>query len=274
MIRLPAIICIAALFAPAVGAAQAHPLVDSRKGFIVGEFFADTRVRLSVNGNVVIVDNEFDFNESVGEPASDETFAVELWLRIGERWMVAAQIFDFSSAATRSLERDIPWRDVVYPAGITVTGGTGLDITRVFVSRDFARDERTTFGVGIGLHQLDLSAFIEGEAFIGDLSTGVQRGVATTNGVLPNIGARYAYAVNDKWALNGRLDWLSADVGKYDGTIINLSAGVHYSFAKHFGIGLSYNLFQLDIGVSEDNWRGDLNIRYHGPFLNLAAYWD
>lgn len=261
------------LLVSAASVAETHPMISDRMGITVGEFFADTRTKLSVGGTIDIIGIEFDFNESLGESELDEALAVEFWLRLGERWMFAAQIFEFSGAETASLSVDIPWEDVVYPAGITVTGGTGMDITRLFVGRDLVRDDRKVFGIGAGLHNLDISAFIEGEAFIADISTGVQRGTAETSGLLPNVGAWFIYAPNEKWALTSRLDWLSASVGKYDGSIVNLSAGAHYRLAKHFGVGLNYNLFHLNVGIDDTGWRGDLDVRFHGPFVNVTAYW-
>ena len=70
-----------------------------------------------------------------------------------------------------------------------------------------------------------------------------------------------------------RLDWLSASIDKYDGQIINASVGVNFAMTRHFGIGLSYNYFELDIGIKDAHWRGDAEIRINGPFVYLSATW-
>jgi hypothetical protein len=73
--------------------------------------------------------------------------------------------------------------------------------------------------------------------------------------------------------LNVRLDWLSASIDKYDGTIINAAAGVNFAATRHFGVGLSYNYFELDIGIKDSNWRGRSESRIDGPYLYLSASW-
>ena len=94
------------------------------------------------------------------------------------------------------------------------------------------------------------------------------------HGFLPNLGASYVYAPNERWAFTARAGWLSASVDPYDGEIINMSVGVHYTVAKRVGLGLNYNLFRLNAGVKDSGWRGEVDFRYRGPFISIAAYWD
>ena len=65
----------------------------------------------------------------------------------------------------------------------------------------------------------------------------------------------------------------SAKVGDYDGRIINAGAGVNYALTEHFGVGLNYNFFDLNIGVRDSGWKGRANIRYDGFYAFLSGYW-
>lgn len=70
-----------------------------------------------------------------------------------------------------------------------------------------------------------------------------------------------------------RADWFSTSVGDYSGGIWNVMANVNYQIGEHFGVGVGYQFFQLDGELDADNWRGDLRVRFDGPFIQLAGFW-
>ncbi len=75
------------------------------------------------------------------------------------------------------------------------------------------------------------------------------------------------------WAFNLRVDWLSASVGDIDGSIFNAAAGWYYSPTEHFGVGVSYNLFEPDVTIRDPNWRGRAINRFQGAYVYLSTYW-
>ena len=129
------------------------------------------------------------------------------------------------------------------------------------------------FGIGVGLHALDLSASVTGEARIEGASVGESRAEGSADGPLPNIGAWYIWAPNDRWALTTRLDWLSASIDAYDGTIVNASAGFNFRIMKNIGAGINYNVFTLNVNVSDSDWSGKADVRLHGPYAYVSVYW-
>jgi len=94
-----------------------------------------------------------------------------------------------------------------------------------------------------------------------------------TEAPLPNIGAWYKYSISPRWAVRGRLDWLNADVGKYDGSMTNFSIGLNYQVIEHVGIGLNYNNFELDVKIDKTDWRGRIFTSYEGLNAYLSIYW-
>ena len=59
--------------------------------------------------------------------------------------------------------------------GSFVNSGVKLAVTRLFIGRSFILNDRNDFGAGIGLHNLDMDIFIEGEIEFDDDTTGFQR---------------------------------------------------------------------------------------------------
>lgn len=250
-----------------------HPLVSSEFQFHVGDFIAKKNVNIRVDGAGDVLGTPIDLSSEVGARDRENSLAAEARWRFGERWQVSAQYFSMSSGSTASLARDIDFAGYEFRAGVNVSAESGIKIARLFFGRDFVRDGAHTFGAGMGLHQIEVSAAVSGEAYVNDVSVGTRRASGSANGPLPNIGAWYVWTPNDRWAVTTRLDWLSAKVDPYDGTIINASAGVNFSFTPHVGVGINYNVFSLDVGVTDDGWRGEIDIDYQGPFIMVSAYW-
>jgi len=90
---------------------------------------------------------------------------------------------------------------------------------------------------------------------------------------LPNVGIWYRYSLSPKWALRSRFDYLSVDIGDYNGSLVNGSLGFNYRLFENFGVGLSYNIFELDLGVTRTDWGGEVKSRYEGPYVSASAYW-
>ena len=72
---------------------------------------------------------------------------------------------------------------------------------------------------------------------------------------------------------DGRLDWLDANIDEYSGGIINISAGVNYQLFRHFGSGVKYQSFGLNVDVKNDKWNGSVDLTYDGPYIYLSGNW-
>jgi hypothetical protein len=46
-----------------------------------------------------------------------------------------------------------------------------------------------------------------------------------------------------------------------------------YAMSRHFGVGLSYNFFELDLTINDESWRGSTKNRFHGFSVFLVGYW-
>jgi hypothetical protein len=151
--------------------------------------------------------------------------------------------------------------------------GSEFDLVRVFFGRKFETGERHDFGVGGGLHWLRLGAYIRGDAIINGMPVGARKESVSVDAPLPNIGAWYIYSISPRWALRARTDWFSASIDEYDGRLLNASFGVDYKLFEHGGLGLSYSVFDLELDVDKNNWRGSMGTRYSGVFASVGFYW-
>lgn len=252
--------------------ADVHPYLTSKVMIDGGAFLSDSKFRIKVEGSVEVVDDTIDFGEQLRSDLSNDVAAFEIWWRFGEKWSLRTQYMAWDSQSSRTLGEDIEWGDVIFGAGTGVAAGTDTAITRLFFGRQFETSSRHQIGVGFGLHQVDLGAFIEGEVIINGVPSGARRESAKTSGLLPNFGGWYMYSMSPRWALTTRFDWLGAEIDKYDGYIINAAAGINFQAFEHVGIGINYNFLELDVDVDEDNWNGSVTSQSDGFFLYVSAY--
>ena len=250
-----------------------HPYLDQEFFVDLGMFFPDREVKLSVNGSVLGPGDQIDFDEELGLKRSDETFSLNFGWRFGEKWELGGQYFESSGRTQSVLTEDVEWKDVVFGAGTGVAVGQEFSVIRVFFARRFESSDENEFGIGAGLHWLELSAFIEGNVIINDGENIFRRESVSAAAPLPNIGVWFMHSFSPKWAFKSRLDWMSANVGEYNGTLINAAVGVNYQMFEHFGLGLNYNIFNLDIGVRKSGWKGSFETIYDGPYAYVSVYW-
>ncbi len=249
-----------------------HPFLERGFSLDVGVFFPDRKLDVRVNGSIAGINEEIDFDTGFQLGNADETFAAELTWRFRGKWSVVGQYFKSSDSASAVLQEDIEWGDVVFGAGSNAAVGSDFSLTRIFFGRQLDTSKSHDFGIGAGLHWLEMGSFIEGTILINGTPTTSRRSVRE-GAPLPNIGAWYKYSISPRWALRTRLDLLSADVGDYDGLLLNVALGVNFQAFEHFGVGVNYNYFELDVSINKSGWRGNIETTYDGIYVYASFYY-
>jgi len=270
------IVCILCIVGPQLAVAaeseDLHPFLERGFSLDLGVFFPDRKLDLRVNGSRAGINDEIDFDEGIRLGNADETIAAELSWRFRGKWSVVGQYFKSTDSVRSVLEEDIEWGDVVFGAGSNAAAGSNFSLTRIFFGRQLDTSRSHDFGIGAGLHWLEMGTFIEGEILINGTPMASRRSVSE-GAPLPNIGAWYKYSISPRWALRTRFDLLSADVGDYDGLLVNVALGVNFQAFEHFGFGLNYNYFELDVGIDKSGWRGNIETTYEGVYLYASFYY-
>jgi len=253
-----------------------HPAFSDNFSVSLGAFRSDNAFNISADGTISDeIEESIDFGSSVGVDESSTFLNAQLRWKFGSnrKWSLWGQYFSNDASGDAILKEDVEWQDVIFREGTFVGAGVELAVTRVFIGRSFIKNQQHDFGVGIGLHNLDLNVFIEGDISINDETTEFFRGDASKSQPLPNVGFWYNYSPAQKWLVHGRLDWISANIGDYDGTLWNTSLGVNYQAFRHIGFDLSYQYFNLNLSVDKSDWRGGVDMRYSGPVLAVTGNW-
>jgi hypothetical protein len=170
-------------------------------------------------------------------------------------------------------DRDIEWGNVVYEQGSEVLAQSHLNINRLLLGHSLQSGPGYEIGAGIGVHFLDFSGTISGQAIMdGEPAESFGRS-ASASVPLPDIGAWYIYSPSPRLAVSVRLDWLSASLGNYSGGFTNTSVALHYRFFEHVGVNVAYQHFHLDLDTEKTNWQGHVELTHTGPLLALELSW-
>jgi len=255
-----------------------HPALSDNFSVILGAMRSSNSFDVAAEGQVPdndLPENNIDFEDSLGVSQNSTFFNGQIRWKFGKKrkWTLAAQYFSNNAKGESVLTEDIEWDDVVFREGTFVGSGVKLAVTRLFVGRSFIKNAQNDFGVGFGIHNLDMDAYIEGEIIIDDETTEFQRVEVGESQPLPNIGAWYNFSPAKRWLLHARVDWISANIGDYDGTLWNTSAGVNFQAWRHVGFDLSWQYFNLNLKVDKDDWKGGADMTYSGPVLAVTFNW-
>jgi len=269
------LLCLFLCSAPAMVVAQApddqHPLLTARFYAAAGGYFGSGDFEISADGSTQ--GSSIDFGRELdADDSSTSPLGAIAW-RFGEKWSLRMQGFQLEVDGARVLDEDVQFGDYTFLQGSSVSAGLETSVLRAFLGRTFSTGTKHEFGAGVGLHWMQLDAFIAGEVFVNDQAPEFARESVDADLPLPNIGAWYWYAPNNRWLLTSRLDWFSASVGDYSGSLWDVGVGAQYQISKHFGVGAEYSFFDLDGDIDQSSWRGAAQISTTGPSLYLTANW-
>jgi len=248
-----------------------NPILTDKFIINAGIFNPTKKVNLEANGNINIdeVDEDIDFDEKFGLSDFETTFTLNFMWRFSKKWRLQAEYFAISNTESTQLTEDVVWEDIVFGEGSLVEGNFSIALYKVFVSRIISTGDKHEFAGGLGVHLLDVSAYLEGNAIINEGDLTFTRSKVSVVAPLPNIGLYYIYAPTHKLSLTARVDWFGIKIGNIDGSLWNVSPGVNYQFFKHLGLGLSYKFIKVDVNVDQDNWDGNFNMSFSGPSLTV-----
>ena len=83
--------------------------------------------------------------------------------RFTKNWSFQGSHWNIDSEAEQILTENFEFQGQEFQAGSFVRRGVDTSITRLFWGRSFFRRPSTDWGVGLGLHWLDIEAFLEGQ---------------------------------------------------------------------------------------------------------------
>ncbi len=248
---------------------EQHPLLTSKFQIDLGIFIPSKSVSISVDGSSE--NDKIDFDEAFKLNDSEVTLFVNINWRFSKRWKLSGEYFGIKNANKAVLKEDLEFDNVTFKKGSNIRGGFGINMYRIYVGRSFVKKFNHEFGIGLGIHALNTTAFIAGDVLSSEGDLNFERRSVNALVPLPNLGFWYFYTPNSKWMLTARLDWFGITIGDYSGGLWNIAPGVKYQLFKHISIGADYRYFNVKANVNKKDWTGQFNMIFQGPLFVVHA---
>ena len=154
------------------------------------------------------------------------------------------------------------------PIGVA-PGGRSIGFVRfirlVHLGGDAADySERLELATSAGAYWMSLKARIQ------SAGAGLDE-LAEADSPLPVAGLSLAWNLTPDIQLTVNGDYLSIDYEDFDGRIANYRAGLRYRILEYVGIGIGYDLLDVDVDSKSSSFSGFVKYRQQGPtaFLTL-----
>ncbi len=185
--------------------------------------------------------------------------------RFKDKWALTFAYSDFGLSSRESISREFNYNGVTYPVEASLT--TSLDLGIYIVALDYAfyQSDRTEWGIGAGLHALDLGMGFK--ASLNDValeSTGED-----FLAPLPNIRLFGRYAFSPKLLGSASVGWLGLEVGDYDGSVLISVVSLDYRFSDRWSAGINYQYSDFELTVAGGANDSEYGVQIGGASLTL-----
>ena len=216
--------------------------------------------------------------ESLEGSDSQSTGIFNFRWRFTKNWHFQTTYWVTDSQSQHFLTEEFEFGGETFQGDLFVGMGIETSIARLFWGRSFFRKPNHDWGAGLGVHWMEIEAFVEGEVKVTGVGgavggTEARRESASASVPLPNFGVWYNYSWSPKWVLLSRVDWLEVTIDEFSGSMYDISVGLNYQMSDHFGMGFAMNGFKLDVDVDSADWSGGLTTEQYGPSLSITWNW-
>ena len=245
-----------------------------RFSFTVGSFYetTDTDVRLDAGtaeqGTLISLERDLGLDDS------------DQLLRFGLEWFPAARhqlsagYYELSRDRTRTLEREIEFGDVVFPVRASLASSSDFEFYEAIYTFWAVRKPRGGLGLALGGAGISIETALAAEIpRPGGTGTIAREESASTDLPVPLLGVEGRYAIGPRFLIAGDVRLLpDVQIEDYEGSVLTYGARLEYRLSRHFGLGASWNSFNIDVDLEKERFRGSLDFTIEGAqaFLRVV----
>ncbi|PZF74253.1 hypothetical protein [Taibaiella soli] len=213
------------------------------------------------------IGTNIDLEDDLGFKSSTQSFYADLQWRASRRSRFDITYYSLHRSADKTLQKEIDFKDNVYPISASVNAHFNTDIVRFSYGYAIITNPKYEVGLLIGAHIMKTGVGISANTGAGSASYSDEFNFTAP---LPDLGVWGGYAFAKNWSINAEFGWLSLSVDNIYGRILGGTLGINYSPVKNLRLCLAYTGLNIKADVERDNWKGDLKWNYNGPVLTVG----
>lgn len=254
------------------GGAQATDLLD-RASLELGFSTNALEGELAVNGSTGVSGTDIDIDRDLDVGGRDRSRSYALRWRPFERHEFALRRQSYQRSGDRTITRDLVFDGETFVVNSQVRGKLDLKLW----SFDYLWwpwvTERQALAVSLGALQYRLGVSLDARNLPGGIQPEpVQAEVSEDLPVLV-LGTEYRQLLSERWRLLARAAVFKASVGRVEGTVYNVEAGVEYALSEHATLALRYLTTRLDANAERAGFDGTLALDLAGVQTALMWRW-
>ena len=246
-----------------------------RAGLSVGAFFADLSTTARIDDSSGRLGTAISFERNLGLDETETRPLASAYWRFTKRQRLELFYFNLDRSGDSISNFTIRFGDRQFQANLPIETFFDAEVINLGYSFSPIFDEKKEFRIGLALSFQNLSAGLR----VSETIAGIPVTISEETDVLaplPTFTSGFAYAFTDKWILDLAVGYFTVevDVGDkdYAGSILTLIGGIRYKAFKHFGFGLKYDWFNVNLDVTGGRVDWDLDYKYKGPMLTMSTY--
>jgi hypothetical protein len=238
---------------------------DQKWGFKLGFFTTDLDTSVQFDTNSGDVGWDTDFEDDLGLDSSDDAFRLDGYYKFNDKHRIDYSYFDMSRSGSGILTTEINFGDETFVVDSLVETTFDLDIYKAAYTYSLLSRESYDIGVSAGLYVADLGIGLA--SLDGDVVIDAEDAQITVP--LPVLGLRGEYEFNDKWTLQGSMEFFFLEFEDSKGTLSDLYVGLDYQWFANTALGIAYNAATIDIDTDGEDSIGEVDYSYDGALIYL-----
>jgi hypothetical protein len=206
-----------------------------------------------------------DLEQLLGLGSREKVFRFRGYWRFTPKHRLTFGGYRIDRSATGVIDEDIQWGDEIIEADATVdTTFDALSLDALY-GYSMVHTSKIESGVSAGISSLDVSTSLFGT----DNTTGETSGQGASVFLpLVVVGVYSNVTVKPKWFFEYYLNVFTGSYDRVGGNLFDFGISSSYFPTKHFGIGVGYYVYRIDIDVESSDYSGSIDYTNRG----LNAY--
>ena len=168
--------------------------------------------------------------------------------------------FELGRDSDTTLLTDIRLGEELFPAGTRIDVDAELRVSKAAYGFSLMNDAQKELGVLAGIHITNYEAVVTAPETGQEVETSI-------SAPLPVVGAYGSVALGPRTDLSANLQLFRMEFDHYSGSLNALYLGLTHYFTDVIGAGIGYNVYLMNLDSPDEDLRGSLKVRHHGPIV-------
>jgi hypothetical protein len=233
-----------------------------------GAFFPVNNTEVEVNGTNGRIGTDIDFERDLGFQNNTVSFFGTFEWRASRRSRFNLEYFYLKRNSTKTLQKEIEFKDHVYPVNAEVAAFMDNQMIRFAYGYAIVSKPKYELGLLIGAHIMLADV---GIGLAGNTIQAQYRDNVDFTAPLPDIGIWGEFVLGRKVGLYANVNYFSLKIDDIDGRIVSYNLSVLYNVYQNFSLTAGYTGLNIRVDVTRPKIDGFFKWGYNGPTI-AATY--